>query len=347
MEKSSNSQMRKPMDFRTFQEMVSRTDILTRSSPNDSREPLLLSILGMLGEAGSLASLIKKLRRDSMTISNTKELIERELADVLWYSSAIASHCDLDLATVAELGLRRAADKHGDNQEEKWTPEVFGDPLDTKYPVNERFPRQIIFRFTEETREDDSKEMVRISLARASGSESLKIEYSKKKQPSYGGLLFRELGDPLTDNAREADGYRYHDAIHIGFLAVLGWSPVLRQLLGLKRRSDRRVDEIEDGARAIDIEEGISSWLASHARLNNNFSKPSNVDTETLDFLRVYTKDREVSRVPAWAWKYAISGGFNLWEKLESNKGGFAKVDLDGHTVEFSSEMPALMSQDY
>ena len=331
------------MDFKEFQRQVNQTDILDRASSGKGEEALLLSILGLLGEGGSLSSIMKKLRRDSMTIENTQELIKRELGDVLWYVSSIATHCKLDLTSIAELGLERAEEKHGDNREDKWSPTVIGGALDSGYPANERFPRNIVFHF-KETLEDDKKK-VAVSLV-TPGRAELEITYGPKKMPSSGGRLFR-LGDELTDNATREDGYRYHDALHVGFLAVLGWSPVLRQLMGLKRKSNPGVDEVEDGARAIDIEEGISSWLASNAHMANYYQEPSNVDTETLDFLRTYTKDREVSKVPAWAWKYAISEGFRLWRFLEENKGGYAKTDLDKHSVEFSDELPNQTTQDH
>jgi len=67
------------------------------------------------------------------------------------------------------------------------------------------------------------------------------------------------LGNLLGDNAYDDDGYRWHDAIHLGNLAVLGWSPVLRALLGRKRKDSPVIDDVEDGGRAIVIEEGIAA----------------------------------------------------------------------------------------
>jgi hypothetical protein len=53
------------------------------------------------------------------------------------------------------------------------------------------------------------------------------------------------IGDPLKDNADPAagdkdgaiDGYRFHDCVHLAFVAVLGWSPVVRGLMKRKRKS--------------------------------------------------------------------------------------------------------------
>ncbi|MFX5743284.1 pyrophosphatase, partial [Acinetobacter baumannii] len=62
-----------------------------------------------------------------------------------------------------------------------------------------------------------------------------------------GGVF---VGDRLTDNAAEPDDYRFHDVFHYAYIAVLGWSPVIRSLLRLKRKSVPKIDEVDDGARA-------------------------------------------------------------------------------------------------
>ena len=69
------------------------------------------------------------------------------------------------------------------------------------------------------------------------------------------------IGDRLTDNAVTPDDYRFHDVFHFAYVAVLSWSPVLRSLLRLKRKSDPEIDEAQDGARAMLIEEGITTWI--------------------------------------------------------------------------------------
>lgn len=67
------------------------------------------------------------------------------------------------------------------------------------------------------------------------------------------------LGDPLTDNIRDPDGYRFHDVFHFAHAAVLHWSPTFRALIKHKRKSNPRVDEAQDGGRAIVVEEGLSA----------------------------------------------------------------------------------------
>ena len=70
------------------------------------------------------------------------------------------------------------------------------------------------------------------------------------------------IGDRLTDNAMTADDYRFHDVFHYAYVAVLGWSPVTRALLRLKRKSQPAIDEAQGRrARATLIEEGIATWI--------------------------------------------------------------------------------------
>ena len=63
-----------------------------------------------------------------------------------------------------------------------------------------------------------------------------------------GGVI---IGDRLTNNKMEQDDYRFHDVFHIAYAVHLGWSPVLRALFRVKRKSSPKTDENEDGARAI------------------------------------------------------------------------------------------------
>ena len=75
-----------------------------------------------------------------------------------------------------------------------------------------------------------------------------------------------KLGDPLTDNAYDDDGYRFHDVFHLAYASMLGWSPITRFFFKAKRESDPRVREVEDGGRATVIEEAISAFVFDYAR---------------------------------------------------------------------------------
>lgn len=59
------------------------------------------------------------------------------------------------------------------------------------------------------------------------------------------------IGEPLTDNIRDPDDYRFHDVFHFAHAAILHWSPTFRALIKQKRKSDPKYDEEQDGGRAI------------------------------------------------------------------------------------------------
>ena len=63
--------------------------------------------LGLAGESGEVCEKIKKLFRDNngKVTSEIKETIEKELGDVLWYLSNLASDLELDLNSIATRNL--------------------------------------------------------------------------------------------------------------------------------------------------------------------------------------------------------------------------------------------------
>jgi hypothetical protein len=143
------------------------------------------------------------------------------------------------------------------------------------------------------------------------------------------------LGDPLTDNSRRADTYRFHDAIHMGFLAVLNWSPTLRALLRLKRKSNPEVDECEDGARAIFAEEGLAAVLSRLAKRRTGFLSETSIDSEVIDVARAAAIELEVEPLPMWLWRSAICQGFRSMHQLGQNGGGYLLADLDARTLSY------------
>ena len=106
------------------------------------------------------------------------------------------------------------------------------------------------------------------------------------------------IGDRLTDNSLEQDDYRFHDVFHYAFVAVLGWSPVTRALMRLKRKSQPQIDDAEDGARAILIEEGVSTWVFGQAQRLNYFEGvgigklPLDLLKQIKQFVAGYEADR-------------------------------------------------------
>ena len=128
----------------------------------------------------------------------------------------------------------------------------------------------------------------------------------------------KQFGDDLTDNAHTKDGYGYHDVIHLAFAAVLGWSPLVRKLLGVKRQERHtKVDQVEDGGRAIATEEGLSAMIFAYARDYNFLEGKSSVSTELLRMIKNMTEHLEVSVCTPGEWEQAIIQGFAIWRDLK------------------------------
>ncbi|MFM9912711.1 MAG: nucleoside triphosphate pyrophosphohydrolase family protein [Methylophilaceae bacterium] len=149
------------------------------------------------------------------------------------------------------------------------------------------------------------------------------------------------IGDRLTDNINEPDDYRFHDVFHLAYVAHLGWSPVIRALMKVKRKSKPKIDENEDGARAIIIEEGIATWIFNHAK-NRGFYE--NVQIGKLDYgllkqVQSMVEGYEVASCPLWQWERAILDGFRVFRELckPENRGGIVTVDMLNHSLTFTA----------
>jgi hypothetical protein len=141
------------------------------------------------------------------------------------------------------------------------------------------------------------------------------------------------IGDPLTDNKVTEDDYRFHDVFHYANAAVLGWSPVIRALFKVKRKSRPLVDETQDGARAILIEEGIATWVFNHAQRLDYFRNIKNLDYALLKAIRELVTGYEVQERPLWQWEEAILKGYSVFRKLRQNRGGVIVADLTQRTI--------------
>jgi hypothetical protein len=91
------------------------------------------------------------------------------------------------------------------------------------------------------------------------------IEANQPKCIVY--LNGQQIGAKLTDNAYEDDGYRFHDIFHLSYLTILGWSPVVDSMLGIKTNIEKNED------RAQMREEIISFIVFNHAQRIKFFKK--------------------------------------------------------------------------
>jgi hypothetical protein len=130
------------------------------------------------------------------------------------------------------------------------------------------------------------------------------------------------IGDPLTDNIEDPDGYRFHDVFHFAHAAVLHWSPVFRALIKHKRKSSKIVDEAQDGGRAIVIEEGLTAWIFARAKSLRFFEGQARVSFDLLKTIGQFVNGYEVAECPLKLWEDAIQQGYSVFRQIRTNSGG-------------------------
>lgn len=294
------------MKIREYQQQAKETFQFDAPAVHDPMSPdrgELIPLLGLTGEIGALLSEYKKLLRDGPVHRQFKERLQEELGDTLWYVAAVATQFDLDLETVAAKNLVKVR--------ERWVEEKTRAPLDEKLNLAERLPTEFVYKFG----------------------------FGPRKDGSFGVQLFDgknvAIGNPLTDNAHEADGYRFHDVMHFAFVAVLGWSPVARQLLAIKRQ-DKHTDEVEDGGRAKVIDEAIVAMVFSYINKDlKNTDGLKRIDSATLQAIRALTRGYEVARRAEADWEIAILKGLEVWRQVEAAGGGRIEGRFSDRTFRF------------
>jgi hypothetical protein len=125
------------------------------------------------------------------------------------------------------------------------------------------------------------------------------------------------IGDRLTDNHEPPDFYRFHDVFHFAHAAVLGWSPVTRALFKVKRKTFPNLDENEDGARAILIEEGLTAWIFETAKEHKFFANTDQLGFDLLKAVKAFVVGYESQRLPMWLWERAILKGYAVFRQLK------------------------------
>jgi hypothetical protein len=143
------------------------------------------------------------------------------------------------------------------------------------------------------------------------------------------------IGDPLTDNVAEEDGYRFHDVFHMANAAILGWSPTFRALIRHKRKSSPSHDEVEDGGRAIVIEEGLTAWIFSQAKHADLFSGRDTVSFDLLKRIKHFVAGFEVEACPISLWEKCILDGYSVFRQMRTAKSGRILGNLNKRTIEF------------
>ncbi len=92
------------MNFQEYQEKSRKTALYPNKDNN-----FIYPTLGLVGEAGEVAEKIKKLIRDKDGIIDDgfRESVQKELGDVLWYLSQLATELGLNLDEIAQKNIEK------------------------------------------------------------------------------------------------------------------------------------------------------------------------------------------------------------------------------------------------
>ncbi len=352
--------------FTEYCEDAARTDRLTGNSDH-----VVLLAAGLFGEAGGVLAELKKTVRESGAYPSYRNRLREEIGDLLWYFARLVTvlapsdvqkrdtltasplrptgddamsdaftlggaagallatlQQETDHVAASQLGtiwrallrvsaavdidLREAARENIEKTQSRWPPDREFVPLfDDDFDEMERLPRSLDVEFRQIER--DGKPVV---ILRCNGL---------------------NLGDRLTDNIDHADFYRFHDIFHLAHAVYLGWSPIVRVLLNCKRKSNPRVDENQDGARARIIEEAVSAVVFSRAKETRFYDGVDQIDYDLLKTISEFVRGFEVDKVPLWQWEAAILNGYRVFRSLRDKRGGKVSVDLLNRDLRYAA----------
>ena len=293
------------MDISAYQRQARATDRIPLTPHQDD---VVVPLLGIAGEIGSLQAAYKKKIRDGDQYRRFAIDVAEELGDIIWYVSNLADKFNIDLADVLTRNLQKT--------QARWP---VGEPtlrreeelFDHQAPFSQRIPRNFAIEFR--------------SLGDSSHREP-------KVQAYWNNSTW---GDELGDNSYTEDGYRFHDVMHLAHAAVLGWSPVTRKAFGKKRKYDPEIDGVEDSGRAIVVEEGIVAYVYGLASRAGFFANNDGIDWATLKTIRSMTEGFEVQTRQDWEWERAILLGYQVWRTLRDATCGTVVGDLYSRTLQF------------
>lgn len=239
-------------------------------------------------------------------IANNRDVLSAHLVDIF--------RALIEAADVADIDLAKAAAHNVHKIHSRWPEQRTHTPLfDEGFDILEQLPRKITMHIFEKKR----------------GDKTYVIQQCK-------GIT---IGSALTDNRMTNDDYRFHDVFHLANTAILGWSPVLRALFNVKRKSNPEIDEAQDGNRAILIEEGVSTLIFHRALRLNYFASIKSLDYSLLKLIPEFVNGYEVEQCPLWQWEKAILDGYTVFRQLQLHRRGIVTADLEKRSISFE-ELP-------
>jgi hypothetical protein len=297
-----------------YQELAAATNQLDAAVREEIDPDLtlkrLVPLLGMAGEVGSLLVEFKKHIRDGDAHRLFPEHVGEELGDILWYLSSTATNFDHKLSDLAAANLRKTR--------RRWATKDEGRPdyllFDEECARDEQLPRRFVAEIWD-VQDDDGLWHAEMTIDG------------------------HKAGDHLRDNSVREDYYRFHDVFHLAHAAMLGWSPVVRgKLLNPSRkRHDDRTDEVEDGGRAIVIDEAIVAYVWGYATDHQFLDGVDTVDYRVLKTIDQLTAGLEVARRQLYEWEEAILAGYRVFRAVRDAGHGSIQVDLPARRIDLLS----------
>jgi len=348
-----------------FAEAAQRTDRLA-----DRPNHVELLAAGLMGEAGSVLAELKKEHRERDAYPVYRHRMVEEVGDFLWYFVRLVSVVEPNL--LSQLEIPSDASK-GPSDHAVPLFLDFGGAVGAVLPlVSTKSADQLrnalkrvwklLMDICAETQldirsvgENNIKKVKRRWPTERNYMPLFDVDFDEEEQlPRKLEIEFREraqnivvlrcnrinFGDRLTDNIQDPDGYRCHDIFHFAYAVHLGWSPVTRALLRAKRKSNKKIDEAEDGARAAILEEAVSAIVFSRAKRLNFFDGIDHVDYDLLKTIQEFIEGYEVERIPLWQWELAILDGYRVFRQLRNNRGGRVILDLPNHQLKYLAPGP-------
>jgi NTP pyrophosphatase (non-canonical NTP hydrolase) len=106
--------MIKKLTLDQYQSLANRSS----GAGGDGEQRLIVSALGLAGEAGEFANLVKKMTAHGHPFNN--RALEDELGDVLWYLAEAATAAGLNLEEIANQNIQKLIERYPDgfNQED-------------------------------------------------------------------------------------------------------------------------------------------------------------------------------------------------------------------------------------
>ena len=350
------------MEARAYQLEASRTVKINWENKHGPD----IAILGAIGELGSLASVLKKQQRDNGAYADFDAHFAEEVGDILWYVTTIASRINITLDTWPLLEednkkinrfdvvytLLGQVQSLNNNKSLLFSPTIVSTELenviDNIFVNLQKLSSSINTELASIADDNVSKTLgywsnfpglparkfdknypFYESLPRKFEIEFLSLEDGSSSIMRMNGI---QLGDRLTDNSYEDDGYRFHDVFHIAGASLLGWSPVFRRLLKAKRKSNPKIDEVEDGARAAIAEEAIINHIYNYAR--PTFLRDVRwVDLGLIKQIQSLVRGYEVSDCEPWEWQHCILESYRIFRELTEKGEGILRVDAETRTL--------------